>query len=408
MITTCKSRKFSVWAPLLLVLVVGLSACSKPDKQSGPTPGGPQGGPPPALPVTALPMKPADVATSVEAVGETEGSREVEVRARVGGILLKRLYNEGASVKSGQTLFQIDRAPFEITLAHARAQLAEQKARVEQAKRETERLKGLLAQQAVSQREYDDSVSGVALSEAGLLAAQARVREAELNLSYTSVTAPVSGISGRAFRSEGTLVSTGPDSLLTTLVQIQPLWVRFSLGDSEMARLPGGRLTPGVVKGVELILPDGSVYPTKGRLNFAASEIDPRLGTLQFRAEFDNPKGELLPGQFVRARVLTGVQKGVFLVPQSAVMQSENGRAVFVVGANNTVEPRPVTTGDWHGTDWVILGGLKEGDRVIVDNLMKLRPGAPVMPHAPGEKPDGPPAAQQGGSPAAPQAAKAR
>lgn len=394
-----------------MALLAGLAAsCMKPEQADNSSQGaGPknapagapaQGGPPPALPVTVIEAQPTQVSTSVEAVGQTEGSREVEVRARVGGILLKRLYQEGAQVKAGQALFHIDRAPFEIALAQAKAQLAEQRARVEQAKRETERLKGLLAQQAVSQREYDDTISSVALTQAGLQAAEARVREAELNLSYTSVTAPVSGISGRAVRSEGTLVSTGPDSLLTTIAQINPIWVRFSLAESEMTRLPGGRLAPDVVKGIELILPDGSVYPAKGRLNFAASQIDPRLGTLQLRAEFDNPKNHVLPGQFVRARVLTGVKSGIFLVPQSAVMQTEQGRAVFLVGANNTVEPRPVTAGDWHGKDWVILDGLKPGDKVIVDNIIKLRPGAPVMPRlgGAGENPAAPQNGKQNGN----------
>lgn len=380
---TQKSRWNIAYRTTLIALLAGLApACSVSDKPAGP----PQGGKPAPVPVTIIEMHPAQVPTSMEAVGQTEGAKEVEVRARVGGILEKQLYREGEPVKAKQALFQIDRAPLEIALAQARAQLAEQKAKVEQTAREASRLKGLAALQAISQREYDDALSAAAIAQAALQAAEAKTREAELNLSYATVTAPVPGISGRSVRSEGTLVSTGTDSLLTTIVQVNPIWVRFSLSDSELAQLPGGRLKPDTVRGIELILPDGSVFPARGRLNFAASQIDPKLGTLQLRAEFDNPDTLLLPGQFVRARVLTGQREGAFLVPQTAVMQSDLGRSVFVVGANNTAEMRPVNTGEWRGKDWVILGGLKAGDQVIVDNLIKLRPGAPVMPRKAGDK----------------------
>lgn len=374
-----------------LALVVGLlAACSGPDTPAG----SPQNAAKQPLPVAVIEARPTQVPTSIEAVGQTEGAREVEVRARVGGILEKRLYDEGMPVKAGQALFRIDRAPFEIALAQARAQVAEQKAKVEQTSREAGRLNGLLAQRAISQKEFDDATSGAAVARAGLQAAEAKAREAELNLSYTTVTAPVAGISGRAVRSEGTLVSAGADSLLTTVVQMNPIWVRFGLSDSDLAQLPGGRLKPGAVSGVELVLPDGSVHPTKGRLNFAASQIDPKLGTLQLRAEFDNPDARVLPGQFVRARLLTGKRDGVFLVPQTAVMQSDQGRFVFLASASETAEVRPVTAGEWRGKDWVILGGLKAGDKVIVDNLIKVRPGAPVAPHKPGEKPAAAPGAK--------------
>ncbi|NTV70508.1 MAG: efflux RND transporter periplasmic adaptor subunit [Azonexaceae bacterium] len=347
----------------------------------------PAGGPPMGpLPVTVLEVQPQKVPSSIEVMAQTEGARETEVRARVAGILVKRLYQEGETVKAGQPLFQIDRSSYEIALAEA-------KAKAEQTHRETNRLKGLIEAKAISQKEYDDSASANAI-------AQAALHQAELNLSWTTVTAPVSGTTGRAIKSEGNLITAGADSLLTSIYQSNPIWVRFSLGDSDLAKLAGGRVTNKNVSGVELILADGTVYPKAGKLNFLASNIDTTLGTQQLRAEFDNHDNQLLPGQFVRIRLLTGERDGVFLVPQSAVVQTEQGALVMLAGEGDKVAPRPVQAGEWRGKDWVILGGLKAGDKVIVDNLMKLRPGAPVAPHGPGEKPGAPAPAKDGAAPA--------
>lgn len=341
------------------------------------------------LPVAVIEVQPTSVPISAEAVAQTEGAKEVEIRPRVGGILLKRLYEEGAAVKAGQPMFLIDPVPYQNALTHAKAQLAEQKARIAQAEREERRLHDLLESQAISQREYDNAVSENAIARAALQQAEARVRDAELNLSYTNVVAPVSGISGRFHFSEGALVEAN-DSLLTTIVQLTPIWVRFSLSDSELAQL-GGPLTEQKVRQVTLILPDGSEYEKTGELNFAASRIDPSLGTQQLRATFDNTGQRLLPGQFVRARVVTGERDGVFLVPQVAVQTSDLGKTVYIVNDKNEATVQPVVAGRWIGTDWVILEGLKAGDKVIVDNIIKLRPGALVSPHAPGEEPVAPP-----------------
>lgn len=379
--------------PIIALSALVLSACSGKDQ----APAGPPGGAIPALPVTVLEMKPTRVDSSVEAVAQTEGAREVEVRARVGGIVMKRLFEEGAPVHAGQPLFQLDKAPFEVAVAQARANLAQAKARAEQTDREAARLKGLLAEQAISQREYDTAGSDKAAALAAVQSADAALRQAELNLGWSTVTAPVAGTSGRAVISEGNLVAT--NSLVTSVVQLNPMWVRFSVSEAELnAATPSGRFKPQVVRGVELILPDGSTYPVRGKLNFAASQVSPTLGTLQLRGEFPNPDGALLPGQFVRARLLTGEREGVFLVPQNAIVQSDKGAVVMLANADNKVEPRPVKTGQWSGKDWVILGGLKAGDKVIIDNLIKTRPGAPVAPHAPGEGPGAKPAA----APAAP------
>ena len=341
----------------------------------------------PAVPVTVQEAVPARIPATIEAVGQTEGAREIEVRARVGGILQKRVYEEGAAVRAGQVLFQIDRAPFEIALAQARAALAEQRAKLQQAEREAVRLKDLIEQRAISQREYDDATSNSALARAALQGAKAKIREAELNLSYTTVTAPVSGLSGRAARSEGALVDTTANSLLTTIVQANPMWVRFSVADADLAKLRAVGASQDPFKEVSLILPDGKPYAGKGKLNFTANQVDTQLSTVQLRATFENTDAKLLPGQFVRVRLVTGERDGVFLVPQSAVQQGDRGAFVYVVGKESKAEMRPVQTGEWQGSNWVILSGLQAGERVILDNLLKVRPGATIKSEPAGNTP---------------------
>jgi membrane fusion protein (multidrug efflux system) len=370
---------------------VALAGCSRSGSGEGgkaAAPGGAPGagGPPPALPVHVVEMQPRSVPIQFEVVGQVEGSKEVEVRARVYGTLEKQDYKEGDPVHAGQLLFEIDPAPYEIALAQAKAVLAQNQAKLAQARRDETRLKPLAADRAVSQKEYDDAVAAAQTGEAAVQQAAANVREAELNLSYTKVKAPVSGISGRAVKSIGSLVTTDANgSLLTTINQVTPIYVRFSLAPTDLARIPGGRITRNTAAQVSLVLPDGSVYPTRGRLNFAATAIDPTIGTQQLRAEFDNPNQVLLPGQFVRVRITAGERSNVFLVPQDAVIQTEKGSLVFVVGPDGKATPRPIVPGVWYGTEWEILQGLHAGDRVIVDNLLKVRPGAPVtaVPAAP-------------------------
>lgn len=363
---------------ITLAISVALAACSNGDQEalSNPTPKK-------AMPVSVIKVQPTTVPISAEAVAQTEGAKEVEIRPRVGGILLKRLYEEGTAVKAGQPMFLIDPIPYQNALAQAKAQLAEQKARIEQTRREENRLQDLLVMESISQREYDNAVSDNAVANATLQQAEVRVREAKLNLSYTTVTAPVKGVSGRRLLSEGVLVEAN-SSLLTTVIQLSPIWVRFSLSDNELVKL-GGYLSEQNVQNVTLILPDGTEYDQRGELNFAARQIDPSLGTQQLRATFDNSEQRLLPGQFVRVRVTTGEREGVFLVPQTAVQTSDLGRSVYVVNEKSEAVMRPVVTGRWIGKDWVILEGLKAGDKVIVDNLIKLRSGTPVSPHSVGE-----------------------
>ena len=367
-----------------LTLIAALAGCGPGASPPGASPAGAPSQTPPAVQAKVLQVSPQRVPIVLEAVGQVQGSKEVEVRARVTGILLKRLYNEGEVARAGAPLFQIDPAPFEIALAQARAQLAQERARNEQANREAGRLKQLAAQKAISQKEYDDSTSTLKLSDATLQAAEANLRQAELNLSYTLVTAPVAGVTGRMLRSEGSLITAGQESsLLTAISQVNPIWVRFSLSESERAKLPGAQLSGRTGAEVRLSLPDRSQYPEKGRINFAATQIDPQLATQELRAEFDNPKMQLLPGQFVRVQVNAGQRDNVYLVPQTSVVQTEKGYLLFVLDKENKAEIRPVQTGTWVGSDWMILGGLKPGDRVVLDNLLRMRPGVPVTPAEP-------------------------
>nr|MBP7991730.1 efflux RND transporter periplasmic adaptor subunit [Rhodocyclaceae bacterium] len=279
---------------------------------------------PPPLPVTLLVAEPTSVPYVIEVMAQAEGANETEVRARVGGILVKRLYEEGQKVSAGQPLFQIDPEPFRIKLEEAQAKAT-------QTAREATRLKKLYAQQAVSRKEMDDAISANDI-------AQANLKEAQLNLQWTTVTAPVSGVAGRANRSEGNLISTAADgSLLTTLHQVNPIWIRFGLSDNETASLPGGRLDPNADTTVQLVMDDGSLYSEIGKINFQSTFIDPKLGTQQLRATFANPDEKLLPGQFLRARISTGKLENIYLIPQAAVIQSEKGFMVWVMGEDGKV-----------------------------------------------------------------------
>lgn len=397
MIDAAHRQRLPLLVPSLFAAALLVAGC---DRGSGGGPAqGPGAGAPPALPVTVIEMQPRQVPIVLEAVARTEGSREVEVRARVTGILEKQLFREGEPIRAGAPMYRIERAPFEIALSQARAALAQANSRAERAQLEAARLEKLLADRAISQREYDDARSSLQQTQAALQAAQAGVREAELNLSYTTVDAPIAGIAGRALRSEGSLVTpAGDSSLLTTLTRTDPIWVRFSLSESEYGLLRGA--DERAVK-VNLALPDGRDYQRDGRLNYTGSTVDPKLGTVQLRAEFANPSLQLLPGQYVKARVEIGRHEA-FLVPQTAVVQTDRGRFVWVLDASNQANLRAVQTGSWIGHDWVVDSGLQAGDRVAVDNLIRLRPGATVEPKSPGEAQSGQgPQGGQGGAPAA-------
>jgi membrane fusion protein (multidrug efflux system) len=333
------------------------------------------------LAVSTVTVASKPVPLTIDTVGRAEGSKAVEVRARVSGILEKQNYNEGAKVKAGELLFRIEASPFEIALAHARAALAEEQARNLQARRNSERLTSLAKENAVSRRVADDAVSAVESSDAALLAARANVREAELNLSYTKVVAPISGITGRALHSEGSLLTAGTDSgLLTTLTQTDPMWVRFALSENEYnaLRAADGARTNAALS-VALLDKDGTPRATQGKVDFFASTIDESLGTVQLRAEFANPQLAVLPGEYLRVRLSGGAREAI-IVPQKAVLQNAKGPYVWVLTNDGQAQQRTVKTGAWVGADWQIDDGLSQGDTVIVDNLLKLKPGQPVQP----------------------------
>ena len=372
-------------------------------------PPGSHGGMPPAV-VAVQEIKPKTVAVDYEFPAQTAGSREVEVRSRVAGILEKRNYAEGARVNAGQSLFTIDTAPFRAAAARAEADVSAAEARLSQASRNAKRMKPLFEARAASQKDYDDAVSAEEVAAAEVKAARARLTEARLNLEYTKVEAPVSGFASRSLKSEGSLIA-GPADLLTTVSQVDPIYVNFGLSEAEQAKFKkeasaGKLVLPKDGKfEVAIRFEDGSLYHRVGKLAFTDVRINNQTGTSDARAEVANPAGEVRPGQFVRV-ILKGAQRpDAIAVPQRAVMEGPQGKIVYLLGKENKAEPRPVTVGEWVGGEWVIASGLAAGDKVLVDGLMKVFPGAPVQvgdPNAPppGKAPSPQPSPKGEGAPA--------
>ncbi|MBN1627228.1 MAG: efflux RND transporter periplasmic adaptor subunit [Deltaproteobacteria bacterium] len=324
------------------------------------------------------------VPVTLETTGKTESYREVEVRAQVSGTLLKRDYVEGSIVKKGNLLFQLDPIPFQTAVNQAKAMVSQQQAAVNKAERDIERLSPLLEEKAVSQKEYDDAVSSKELAQAALESAEAALEQAEINLNYTRVTAPISGITGKALKDEGSLISAGSDSLLTKIHQIDPIYVNYSTSDTEyleMRRKIDEKtiLVPDEDKfDVELTLSDGSIYPITGKLNYRDTLVDSQTGTIQNRAEFANPDSILMPNQFVRVTLKGAIRPETILVPQRAVQQNQAGHYVYTVNSEGKAEQRVVDVGDWIGDDWIIESGLSDGDVVVVDGTIKIQQGSQV------------------------------
>ncbi|CAG1004684.1 Multidrug export protein AcrE [Burkholderiales bacterium] len=389
----------------LLVAAV-LAACGQGQ------PGGGHGGFPPAQ-VTTLAVVPRTLPVSWEYVGQTAGSKDVEVRARVTGILERKLYAEGMPVRAGQPLFTIDPKPLEAQAAAAQAEVARAEAQVAQAEREATRLKPLAERRAVGQKEADDAVSAAELARAALKVAQARASEVALNLGYTRVAAPVSGLSSRAMKSEGSLV-TANETLLTVISQVDPIWVPFNISENDQLAIDravaAGRLELPKDNGYEVTirLADGSTFPRGGRINFADTRVNPATGSYEMRAEIPNRDHALKPGQFARVQLKGALRRDAIAVPQVAVLDGPQGKYVYVPGKDkdgrDVALPRPVTLGPWVDADganlWIVETGLAAGDQVIVDGLARiLAPGTPIVlgppPGAPGA-PGVPPA--QGGA----------
>ena len=375
---------------LLAALPLALVACGK--FSGAPAGAGAGGGamPPPEVAVVTVQAKAQPV--ELEYTGQTAGSRETEVRARVGGILNKRLYEEGAVVQAGTPLFQIDPANFQTQLASAEAAVAVAEAKAAQARREYARLAPLAAEKAVSQKESDDSKSALETAEASLKQVQAQANEARLNLGYTRVVAPIAGTTGIASKADGSLVTTA-DSLLTTIVQTNPMYVNFSVSEGDMLHMtqmvkagqltvPGKKAANGSLGfAVNIKLSDGSSYPRTGKLNFASERINPQTGSFDVRAEIPNPDGSLRPGQFVRVSLGGASRANSLSVPQRAIIDSPFGKIVFVVNKDDKLEPHPVELDGWTQGQWIVTKGLKDGDRVLVDGYIKAHdPGMLVKP----------------------------
>jgi membrane fusion protein (multidrug efflux system) len=362
-----------VLAPL--VIAVLLAACG--EEKAAPTRGPSE--------VTAIKVVTQETPVTYEYTAQTESSQLVEIRTRVSGFLDKRAYKEGGMVRSGQTLFQIDRKPFEAQLAAAKGELSAQQARHSVAQATLARVKPLVEQNALSKKDLDDSVGNERSAQAAVEVARANVMTAELNLGYTTIKSPLNGLASFAKIQDGSyLNANSQDALLTTVAALDPMRVVFSVSENALLKYRES-IAKGLLKApanenyvIEVVLADGSVYPEKGRLTFADTSYSQGTGTILLRAEVANPKGDLMPGQFVRARLQGAVYPKGILVPQKAVQQSGQGYFVWTIDKDNKAQTRPIEVGNWMEDKWLILGGLHEGDTLIVDGFMRLAPGAPV------------------------------
>ena len=375
---------FPIYRPAAaLAVAAALAACGQSQH-------GGFGGFPPAE-VTTQVIAPRNFPVAFEYVGQTLGSKDVEVRARVTGIIEKRLYQEGASVKAGQPLFTIDPKPYAAQVAQAQAELVRAEAQKAQAERERARLAPLAERKAIGQKEADDAASNAEFAAAAVQSARAKLDELKLNWGYTNVVAPISGLSSRAMKSEGSL-ATANDTLLTVISQTDPIWVGFSVSENEQLRL-----TRAVAAGalalpkdnaydVTIKLSDGSTFPRRGRINFADTRVNPSTGTYEMRAEVVNNDAALKPGQFVRVVLRGAERKNALAVPQVAVLDGPQGKFVYVAAKDkdgkDIAQPQPIVVGDWVDADggnlFVIDSGLKAGDNVIVNGVARLQPGGPI------------------------------
>jgi membrane fusion protein (multidrug efflux system) len=337
--------------------------------------------------VGVVTLAPTAVTLTSELPGRTSAYRVAEVRARVNGIVQKRLFVEGSDVKEGQRLYLIDPAPYQAALAAAKAQLARAEATVASARMQAQRYTELVAENAVSKQEFDNAVAALKASEADVAAGRAAVQSAHINLAYTTVTSPVSGRIGRSAVTEGAYVQQAQATLLATVQQLDPLYVDLTQSTSEVMRLRRD-LAAGKLQGagrdaakVRLVLEDGREYSVPGALQFADVTVDPGTGSITLRALFPNPRRELLPGMFVRARLEEGVNPRALLLPQQGVTRDQKGQpTVLVVNAEDKVERRRIVTERAIGDAWLVSSGLEAGDRVIVEGLQKVRPGVDVKP----------------------------
>ncbi|SOB87302.1 membrane fusion protein, multidrug efflux system [Sphingomonas guangdongensis] len=367
---------------------------------------GPPGGAPPPTPVGYVTVREQPVTLTTELPGRTAPFETSDVRPQVNGIVLARLFTEGDVVRAGQPLYRIDPAPYQAAVASARAALQRSQSQIGATAALSRRYGELVRINAISRQEYDNAVAGASQARADVAAQQAALRSAQIDLGRTTIRAPITGRIGRSVYTTGALVTAAQTEPLTTIQRLDPIYVDIQQSSADLLKLREQVLAGNVSRSggarVRIKLESGSTYPQEGTLRFADVTVDPATGSQTIRALVPNQQGLLLPGMFVRAELVEGVQGRALLVPQRAVSRDERGRpTVLVVGQGNKAEPRMLTTNRTQGTDWIVTGGLRPGDRVIVEGAMMLRPGMVVNPSPFGQRPAAPP---QGGRQAQPQA----
>jgi membrane fusion protein, multidrug efflux system len=359
------------WAVAGLALVI-TAAC---DKEKAAPPGAPT--------VEVVSVAQRDVPVYMEWIGSLDGNVNAVIRPQVTGYLIKQNYREGDLVKQGQPLFEIDPRTFEAAVAEAKGQVAKNAAQHETTRANLARIKPLAAVNAVSQKDLDDSVGANLAAKAQLDAAEASLQTAKLNLAFTKITSPVTGIAGIAKAQIGDLLSPSMATELTTVSTVDPIKVYFNLSEREYLKIANAAIAAGSKPEnvpLELFLVDGSLYPHPGKVAVLNRQVDTTTGTFKVAALFPNPNNLLRPGQYGKVRATMSVDKGAMLVPQRAVTEIQGRYVVAVVGADNKVDIRPVTVGERVGTEWVISKGLQPGEQVIVEGTQKARPGATVTP----------------------------
>ena len=360
---------------LLFVLGLAAAACSSPDPS-------PQGQ---AIPVRTITVAQADIDNVLELPGRVEPVRVAEVRARVTGIVQQRLYEEGTDVGQGQPLFRIDPAELRASYAQTQASLERAKATAANANAVVQRYRPLVEENAISGQEFDAAQAAAREANANVAQIQAQLKSASLQLGYTTVRAPIAGRAGRAAVTEGALVSQPEGTLMTRIEQVSPIYVSFSQSATEVLQIrraiAAGELALSADDAVEvrLVFPDGTEYEIPGLIEFLDFTVDEATGTIELRAEFPNPDGLLLSGEFVNARIYAGKATDVIAIPQAAVTVADSGGTVMIVDKDGKAALRPIKLGRLVGDKWVVERGLQPGDRVIVSNLQKLQPGMPVQ-----------------------------
>ena len=398
-----------LWAPALtacaLATSLALVGCSK-DPKDAQQAGAAQQMPP--TEVGVLVAQPQSVEQSVELSGRTTAFEISEVRPQTSGVVLKRLFTEGSYVREGQALYEIDSRTNRASLDRSRAALTRQQAQLNVLRVKEGRYRQLVGSNAISKQEYDDIVAQVKLAEADVAATQAEVRNAEINLGYSTVRAPISGQTNRSTVTAGALVTANQAEPLVTIQRLDPIYVDINQSSAELLRLrqqlSQGSLNSSNNTKVKLKLEDGSYYPVEGRLAFSDASVNPETGTVTLRAVFPNSNHLLLPGMFATAQIVQGVIPNAILIPQAAISRTPTGQAMaMIVNAKGIVEQRPVTTVGTQGSNWIVTEGLNPGDKVIVDGIAKVKPeqqvvAKPYQPQAAAPQGAAQPAAQQPGA----------